>query len=310
MSKDDKSTSKSPLTPKKIILCGPPSAGKTTLKQVFFEKANPLRLLNTTLEPTKGFERSIYHQLNNELALFDLGGQENNRWFGSDQEIFRGADFILYICPVLIPLNEIVIFLNRLSHTIRDQCPAARLLFLYHKRDLIPIRELTQRIKSLRQFLKLNAPEILDQITIYATSIAEPYFFTTYHIFAEILKILISREELYLKSETFQQVELALKILLEFLPEVKYHINIPISRYHITPNEALQALEKLKQMNLVECYYLSNANILDSFQLTQLAKFYVAGIKKNLVYPNKSPDTIRSSQKIFTLFSQLKKTNT
>ncbi|OLS12297.1 MAG: hypothetical protein RBG13Loki_4120 [Promethearchaeota archaeon CR_4] len=307
MDMEEKPTTKSPLTYKKIILCGPPGAGKTTVKQIFFEKANPLRLLNTTLEPTKGFETSIYHQLKNEIAVFDLGGQENKRWFDSDQEIFLGTDFILYICPVVIPINEIASFLFTLSHIIRDQCPDARLLFLYHKRDLITIRELNKRIRTLRQFLNQNTPEILGRITIYLTSIGELYFFTTYRIFEEILRMIISRENFYLKSETLQQVELSLRVLLEFLPEVKYHIDMLISRYHIAPSEALLALGKLKEMNFVKYHYIPDGKILESFQLTQQAKFYVAGIKRNLIYPNKFTEDLRSCQNIFTLFSQLKK---
>ncbi len=292
---------------KKIIFCGPAAAGKTTLKQIFFEKANPLRLLTTTLEPTKGFETSIYYQFQNEISVFDLGGQENKRWFGDDQQIFQGADYILCVCPVTTPLNEIVAFIYLLTRTINKQCPDSKLLFLYHKRDLIPVVELTQRIRSLRQFFKLKSPDILDQFTLYVTSIAEPFFFGTYRIFAEILTKILTREGFYFKIESYQQAELSLRILLEFHPDVKFHINILISRFHITAQDAHHALIKLKEMSFVEFFNAPNVKILESFQLTPQAQVFIAEIKRNLIYPNKLTNNIRSSQKIFDLFSELKK---
>ncbi len=292
---------------KKIIFCGPAAAGKTTLKQIFFEKANPLRLLTTTLEPTKGFETSIYHQFQNEISVFDLGGQENKRWFGEDQQIFQDADFILCVCPVTTPLNELVTFIYLLTRTLSKQCPEAKLFFLYHKRDLIPVVELTQRIKSFREFIKLKAPEILIQFTLYVTSIAEPFFFSTYRIFAEILTKILTREGYYLKSETYQQAELALRILLEFQPEVKFHINILISRFHISPSDAHQVLNKLYDMKFVEFFNMPNIKILESFRITPQAQVFIKSIKRNLIYPNKLANNIRSSQRIFDLFAQLKK---
>ncbi len=306
MEMEEAPDSKSPVNQKKIIFCGPAGAGKTSLKQIFFEKANPLRLLTTTLEPTKGFETSIYRQLHNEIAVFDLGGQENNRWFGQDQEIFQGADFVLCVCSVTSPLNGIVAFLYGLSRTMRNQCPDAKLLFLYHKRDLVPAGELTQRIKALRQFFKLKIPDIVNQV-IYVTSIAESFFFVTYRIFAEILTKIITSEKFYVKNETYQQAELSLRILLEFQPEVKYHINMLISRFHISPDDAHQALNKLNDMRLVEFFPIPNVKILESFKLTPQAQVFITSIKRNLIYPNKLANNIRSSRRIFDLFAQLKK---
>ncbi len=292
---------------KKIIFCGPAAAGKTSLKEIFFEKANPLRLLNATLEPTKGYERGVYHQIQNEIAVFDLGGQENKRWFGEDQRIFEDADFILCVCPVTTPLNEIAAFIYLLTHTIRTQCPDGKLIFLYHKRDLIPVVELTQRIRSLRQFFKLKTPEILNQFTLYVTSIAEPFFFATYRIFAEILTKILTRQNIFLKTESYQQAELALRILLEFQPGVKFHINILISRFHVSLYDAHQALSKLNGMEFVNFFYIPNVKILESFRITEQARIFITSIKRNLIYPNKLANNIRSSQRIFDLFSQLKK---
>ncbi len=309
MDEDKCQNSSPPSTRKKIIFCGPPKAGKTTLKEIFFEKANPLRLLTTALEPTKGFERSLYSQLHNEIAVFDLGGQENDRWFGKDQEIFQCADLIIYVCPVTVPLDAVTTLLLLLSRTIYNQCPNAKLLFLYHKRDLLPVVGLAQRIKQLRQFLKVKSPELLNQMTMYITSIAEPFFFATYRIFGEIFRKIIKLEGLLITPLTFRQAELALQILLEVQTDVKYHISLILSRYHLLPDEALLVLDRLNSMNFVEFFCVPNAKILDSFQLTVQAKFFITSIKRNLVYSNKLANNIRSTQKIIEIFSRFKKTN-
>ena len=64
----------------KIILVGPPEGGKTTLRKIFFEGENSSRILEYTLEPTRGYE-SILLDLRKKIGIFDLGGQENQRWF-------------------------------------------------------------------------------------------------------------------------------------------------------------------------------------------------------------------------------------
>ena len=62
----------------KIVLIGPPGTGKTTIKKVYFEMANPLMLLEHTLEPTKGINSCVYSIFDVSLGVFDLAGQENN----------------------------------------------------------------------------------------------------------------------------------------------------------------------------------------------------------------------------------------
>ena len=57
----------------KIIFVGPPNAGKTTLRKIFFEGENRLKLLKFGLDPTHGQE-SVILKLSEDVGIFDLAG--------------------------------------------------------------------------------------------------------------------------------------------------------------------------------------------------------------------------------------------
>ncbi|MFX1594138.1 MAG: Rab family GTPase, partial [Promethearchaeota archaeon] len=79
---------------KKIIFVGPPGAGKTTLRKIFFEGESSTKLLEYALEPTYGEESLILRLpgLNQNVGIFDLAGQENERWLDTaEKSIFYGT---------------------------------------------------------------------------------------------------------------------------------------------------------------------------------------------------------------------------
>ncbi len=90
---------------KKIIFVGPPNAGKTTLRKIFFEGENRLKLLKFGLEPTLGQE-SVILNFSENIGIFDLAGQENWRWLESDEKsIFYDTKILIiqYYYYELVP---------------------------------------------------------------------------------------------------------------------------------------------------------------------------------------------------------------
>jgi len=233
-------------------MCGPPAAGKTTLKQVFFEMANPLRLLGTSLDPTHGYEVGVYRQFNTNIGVFDLGGQENDRWLGEEQDIFQAADLIICVYPVTDSVEDAIEFLTRLAGVKKNQCPDARIYFLYHKRDLLSVPVLSQQMRELSTLVKTRIPELRPKFEIFPTSIAEAFFFSTFRVFGEIISRIIARGVVSVKKAAYQQAELQLRILFELKRGIKYAIDGISDKFQIPQPGELQILEHLQALKLVE----------------------------------------------------------
>lgn len=93
---------------KKIIFVGPPGAGKTTLRKVFFEGESSSKLLDYALEPTHAKE-SVILQLSENVGVFDLAGQENTRWFETDdKEIFYDTKILIVVIDITTDHEKIL----------------------------------------------------------------------------------------------------------------------------------------------------------------------------------------------------------
>lgn len=172
---------------KKIVFIGPPGAGKTTLRKVFFEGESASKFLEYALEPTHGQE-SIVLKLREDVGVFDLAGQENQFWLDTNKSsVFSDARIIIIVINIITPIKEILEFVKKVLNIRNEVTPTAITYLLLHKIDLIDENKL---IDLKTQISKALFKESLLKITF--TSIQKGYFAKTFSVFIDILKTCIS----------------------------------------------------------------------------------------------------------------------
>jgi len=201
---------------KKIVLIGPPGVGKTTIKDVFFEMANPLYLLKNSLAPTRGINSVSYQFQDDEVSVFDLAGQENEIWFDQERNVFAYANLIICVLDVNSYLNDMFEFIKKLNNLIKTiRLENLSLAILLHKRDLTEILYLQHKEKAVEEFVEKEVTGI-KRISIFTTSIAKEYFLDTYDKMADIF-LNTFQDSLNLSQKSFiQDFRMDMRIILQY----------------------------------------------------------------------------------------------
>ncbi|MCP4762192.1 MAG: hypothetical protein GY870_10450, partial [archaeon] len=87
---------------KKIILIGPPSSGKTSIRMYFFEDIPSSEILKPpSLEPTMGVNWFNYELYESEIGVVDTSGQEITSIITEDEGyLFIGADAVIFMFDI------------------------------------------------------------------------------------------------------------------------------------------------------------------------------------------------------------------
>jgi len=176
--------------PKKILLIGRASVGKTSIKKTIFEGENSKDLIIHPLEPTRGITSSIYSWMDLELVLFDTSGQELPFLLEDEKKqnkAFDKADVIIYVFDYptwASNSQEIKDEIKEIENLISRNYIEAKFLLFFHKIDLIN-KKFREKLKLLKNQIQeiLNLPEIKK---IYFTSIHPLLIYNTYNAFSEI----------------------------------------------------------------------------------------------------------------------------
>ncbi|MFO8017760.1 MAG: GTPase domain-containing protein [Promethearchaeia archaeon] len=239
----------------KILFTGKPNAGKTTLIEVFFNGESSKKLLNYfPPSPTHGYDTQVLN-LQKKIGIFDLSGQENKRWFESeDRSIFYNTSEIINVIDVTTPKEEILSFAHKILDLRDEIVPSAKINLLIHKIDLINSNELHEIKEYIQEGLKGA-----EKLEIYFTSIKKDYFLSTFEIFIKILKNILKRKNL----ET-EQIDLSfLKNTLTFVDSVSLkeeptEEELMETMKNLSPNQFSEISELLLRKRHLKCKKIAN----------------------------------------------------
>lgn len=243
----------------KIIFVGPPEAGKSTLRKIFFEGENPKKLLEYGLEPTYGIE-SLVLEMQDSIGVFDLSGQENQRWLETeDKKVFYDSKLILIVIDVKTDKKAIEKFVNKVINLRNEVTPNAMVFLLIHKIDLVK----KQHILDLKDML-IPKLEGRTGIKVEFTSIKKKYFQDTLSLFLEILKLCqfesipYEKLKINLLEETFRVLNLLDKNLVLSKKELILQLNRPRDLIEEIMNKLLGRDQiKISEVNGEKVYSLT-----------------------------------------------------
>jgi len=262
---------------KKLVLVGPPGVGKSTIKEIFFDKQSPTRLLEAPLEPSRGINSESYSFFNSHLGIFDLAGQENRSWFSKKgSEIFEKSNAIICIFDINNSLESIIEFLIKI-HRIREDLSLQNCFFFafLHKTDKVNPSYVNQKIRRLQEFF--SSQKIMgDDFQIFGTSITKNFFYTTFYTISEILKRLYEEDNiLNMNFHELSKIKREISLILENDAFNNYSTKLFAQEYNITNELMIEHLKRLEKFGLVK-----NVDNFSSFQLTERAAYIKIGLER------------------------------
>jgi len=282
----------------KIILIGPPESGKTTITEVFFRNENPLKLINTSLDPTRGINSNLYSIFNSQLGIHDLAGQENAYWFSSGRSVFINADLIVCLFDVTSSVENITQFLMKVVNLRlkMEELSETQMFILLHKIDLVNSAYLSKKKRIIKDFFK-STHQKGRKIRIFGTSIKKQYFYHTYQIMLGLLRIFFEQQEIKIEQSEFENLKTEMKLILnqKILDNLK--LKEILSVLKITEEELKFHLERLERLNFVH-YGSQNETI----QFTQTSNYFKKGLQNAILSKGQIEQT-RGFELLYTFLS-------
>lgn len=230
---------------KKIIFVGPPGVGKTTLRKIFFEYQSADQLMQYALDPTYGAE-SIILNLEQQIGIFDLAGQELDRWVNNtDVEIFLDTTYIIAVIDAISSIDDIINFTKKIVNVRDKMCPRSTIFLLVHKIDLLSKENLESKKKGLYSRLKL-----VTRIKIEFTSVVRPFFLRTLKMFQGIIGATLD-DEVPLETVDAATLKDLTVILRCFQKTNSYTIRELLDTTRIPEKKLVELLEILRKRQII-----------------------------------------------------------
>ncbi len=170
----------------KITFIGKPEMGKTTLKKVIFEGADPNELILFPLEATIGIKYSIHEFMNAKVSLIDAPGQSLQLILEDEQKqliVFGDSSAIIYVFdyPTWIADSQDVLDdIKKIYEINKKHDFDAKIILFLHKIDLLIQKKVGSMLALIKKQIvrQLDLPE---EIPIYFTSLHPNLIYTTFN---------------------------------------------------------------------------------------------------------------------------------
>jgi len=258
----------------KVIFVGPSGSGKTTLRKVFFEGENSSKLLEYALEPTYGEESLIVKlpRLNQNIGIFDLAGQENQRWLDSEERsIFNNSTLILIVIDITLGLGYIEEFVKKVIR-IRNLLTEATMIYvLIHKIDLVSQNDLKEINSGVTDAFSSEK-----SIRFMFTSLKQPYYTQTLSYFIEIVKNCF-KDETSDEGLIFNVIDESLKVINQIDENLTISKEILKDKLNMPEKLLDHLIEHLVLKDHIQITTIKNKDVLS---LTDKGKFHFKNIMK------------------------------
>ena len=275
---------------KKLVLVGPPGVGKSTIKEIFFNKKSPTQLLEMPLDPSRGINSEVFSYDNSHLGIFDLAGQENSSWFSKKgSEIFEKSNAIICIFDISNSLESIFEFLIKI-HKLKEELDLSKCYFsaFLHKADKGNPSYVNQKIKRIQEFF--STQKIMGaEFQIFKTSITEDFFYNTFYTISKILNRLYDDDKIFnFDSNEHTNMKKEISFILENDALKQYSTESFAKENNIKTELMVAHLKRLEKFGLVK-----NTDEFESFQLTERAIYFKIGWERESI-SNKYDDLSRN----------------
>ncbi len=288
---------------KKVMFVGPPGVGKTTIKEIYFDKGDPLTLLENPLLPSRGINSSIYSLFNSNLGIFDLAGQENNIWFSeSGKEVFNESSIIICIFDIMNSAESIIRFLVNVYQIKKElNLHSCKIIAFLHKIDLVSPSYVDQKIKAIKKFITIQHPRGGD-FEIFKTSVGKDFFYDTYYVILSALNSIIHRDLIPISKQEYSILKEELSIILQSDHISKYNSDYLIDKFDLNLDIAHLHMQRLEHLG-----FLNNFDSFKFFKLTNKAYYFKVGWEKEQLNTEESKEN--KSIELFHIFLYLNKQN-
>ena len=240
--------------------------------------ANPLKLLEHPLKPTKGFSSSIYSFFNWKIGIFDLAGQENKFWFNKEIDIFNNSNMIICVLDIYNKISSLKKFIYEVLDIISSlNLKNCKFYIFLHKIDLVNQSYSKSLLKYLEKSLEKKI-KINQNIKIFKTSIAQEYFFHSFKVIYKILNVICNDNLIQMKETELKNLEIELSIILKCKYEIKYYNQDVANYFKININELKSHLIRLERLKFIESLVLEPF----AFHLTNRANWFKIGLKAEM----------------------------